>query len=68
MAQHILTNGCSFTQELHLDIKDRWTTKIGATKNLALGGGSNERIFYTTIEYLNAHNPNTLIILPILVT
>lgn len=62
MAQHILTNGCSFTQELHLDIKDRWTTKIGATKNLALGGGSNERIFYTTIEYLNAHNPNTLII------
>ena len=62
MAQHILTNGCSFTQELHLDPKDRWTTKIGATKNLALGGGSNERIFYTTIEYLNVHKPDVLVI------
>ena len=62
MAQHIVTNGCSFTQELHLDKEDRWTTKIGAVENLALGGGSNERIFYTTIEYLNAHTPNVLVI------
>jgi len=62
MAQHIVTNGCSFTQELHLAKEDRWTTKIGAVENLALGGGSNERIFYTTIEYLNAHNPDVLII------
>ena len=62
MAQHTVTNGCSFTQELHLNKEDRWTTKIGAVENLALGGGSNERIFYTTIEYLNAHNPDVLII------
>ena len=62
MAQHIVTNGCSFTQELHLNKEDRWTTKIGAVENLALGGGSNERIFYTTIEYLNAHKPDVLII------
>ena len=62
MAQHIVTNGCSFTQELHLDKEDRWSTKIGAVENLALGGGSNERIFYTTIEYLNAHKPDVLVI------
>tara|TARA_B100001113_G_scaffold331277_1_gene307497 strand:+ start:820 stop:1509 length:690 start_codon:yes stop_codon:yes gene_type:complete len=62
MARHIVTNGCSFTQELHLDLNDRWTTKIGTTKNLALGGGSNERIFHTTIEYMNSHDPDTLII------
>ena len=62
MPQKIVTNGCSYTQELYLDKKDRWTTKIGAVDNLALGGGSNERIFYTTIEYLNHNKPDILII------
>jgi len=62
MPQHIVTNGCSFTQELYLPKEDRWTTKIGAVENLALGGGSNERILHTTIEYLNANNPDVLII------
>ena len=51
---NIISNGCSFTQELHLNKDERWTTKVGVVENLALGGGSNERIFYTTIEYLNA--------------
>lgn len=62
MPQKIVANGCSYTQELYLDRKDRWTTKIGTVDNLALGGGSNERIFYTTIEYLNQHNPDVIII------
>ena len=62
MPQQVVTNGCSFTQELYLNKEDRWTTKIGAVENLALGGGSNDRIFYTTIEYLNANNPDVLII------
>jgi len=62
MPHQIVANGCSFTQELYLDKKDRWTTKIGTVENLAMGGGSNERIFYTTIEYLNQHNPDTIII------
>ena len=62
MPSQIVANGCSFTQELYLDKKDRWTTKIGAVENLAIGGGSNERIFYTTIEYLNQHTPDTLIV------
>tara|TARA_B100001093_G_C26533793_1_gene887148 strand:+ start:54 stop:743 length:690 start_codon:yes stop_codon:yes gene_type:complete len=62
MPQQIVTNGCSFTQELYLDKEDRWSNKIGAVKNLALGGASNERILQTTIEYLNSHNPDVLII------
>lgn len=62
MPQKIVANGCSYTQELYLDKKDRWTTKIGAVDNLALGGGSNERIFYTTIEYLNKNDPDVMII------
>ena len=62
MPQQIVTNGCSFTQELYLDKEDRWSTKIGAVENLALGGGSNERILHTTIDYLNTNNPDVLII------
>jgi hypothetical protein len=58
----IVVNGCSFTHEFHLDKENRWTTKIGAIENLAIGGGSNERIFHTTIEYLNHTTPDVLII------
>lgn len=58
----IVANGCSFTQELYLDKENRWTTKIGAIENLAIGGGSNERIFHTTVEYLNHTTPDVLII------
>jgi len=61
MPQKIVANGCSYTQEYYLKEEDRWTTKIGAT-NLALGGGSNERIFHTTIEYLNQNDLDVLIV------
>ena len=62
MPNLIVVNGCSFTEELYLKSQDRWTTKCGVTTNLAQGGGSNDRIFYTTVEYLNTNKPDTLII------
>lgn len=62
MSKIICVNGDSFTQEFYQKTEDKWTTHIGATHNLAMGGGSNERIFYTTIEYLNQHNPDVVII------
>ena len=62
----IVVNGDSFTHERHFavgeDYKEKtWAHSIGA-KNIALGGCSNERIFYSTIEYLNEHRPDVLII------
>lgn len=62
MAEIICVNGDSFTQEFYQKPEDKWTTHIGATHNLAMGGASNDRIFNTTIEYLNQQTPNTLII------
>ena len=62
MTKSIVSNGCSFTQELYLNKPDRWTTKCGVTTNLALGGGSNERIFYTTIEQINLSRPDVIVI------
>ena len=62
MAEIICVNGDSFTQEYYQKPEDRWTTHIGATHNLATGGSGNDRIFNTTVEYLNQNNPNTLII------
>jgi len=62
MSKLIVANGCSFTQELYLEPEHRWTTKCGISTNLAHGGGSNERIFYTTIEHLNNHSPDVLVI------
>jgi len=58
----IVANGCSYVQEAYLQPQDRWTTKCGISTNLAHGGGSNERIFYTTIEHLNNHTVDSLII------
>ena len=62
----IVVNGDSFTHERHLavgeDYKEKsWAHSIGA-ENLAFGGCSNERIFYSTIEYLNNHRPDVLLI------
>jgi hypothetical protein len=62
----IVVNGDSFTHERHFavgeDYKEKtWAHSIGA-KNIALGGCSNERIFFSTIEYLNEHRPDVLII------
>ena len=62
MSNIILSNGCSFTQEAYLKPEDRWTNKCGVNENLAHGGGSSERIFYTTIEYLNNKTPDIIII------
>jgi len=62
MSKLIVANGCSFTEEYYLDRKDRWTTKCNVNINLALGGGSNERIFFTTLEYLNHNTPDVVII------
>ena len=62
MSNSIVANGCSFTEEAYLEPQDRWTNKCGISTNLAHGGGSNDRIFYTTIEYLNKHTIDTLII------
>ena len=62
MSNMIVSNGCSCVEEAYLEPQDRWTTKCGISTNLAHGGGSNERIFYTTIEHLNNHTVDSLII------
>ena len=58
----IVVNGDSFVHEYHLPEEQRWSKGIGADLNLALGGGSNERTFQTTIECLNNHDVETLIL------
>lgn len=64
----ILTNGCSFTEGYDLpDRESTWPFRLGKiinkpVVNLALGGGSNERIFRTTKEFLIAHNPELIVI------
>lgn len=57
-----VANGCSFTQEFHLPEEQRWTHLCGVDVNLGMGGGSNDRIFYTTLEYFNQQQPKILII------
>lgn len=58
----IAVNGDSFTQELHLPLEKRWTTLIGANFNMGAGGVGNDRIWETTIEFLNSNITDTLII------
>lgn len=65
----LLANGCSFTEGYGLrDSNLSWPHQLGYflgynTKNLALGGASNDRIFRTTIEYLNIEpTPNLVVI------
>jgi len=62
----ILVNGDSFSHERHFAIDESyiektWAHSLGA-KNIALGGCSNDRIFYSTIEYLNNNTVDVLII------
>ena len=62
----IVVNGDSYVHERHFAIDDSyiektWAYKLGA-KNIALAGSSNERIFYSTIDYLNNYQPEVLII------
>lgn len=58
----IVVNGDSFVHEYHLQSKDRWSTLIKADVNLAVGAGSNDRTFLTTIEHIHNYNVKTLII------
>ena len=63
---NILVNGDSFSHERHFAIDESyvektWAYSIGAN-NIALGGCSNDRIFYSTIEYLNKNFVDVLII------
>ena len=58
----IVVNGDSFVHEYHLPEEQRWSKGIGADLNLALGGGSNDRTFQTTIECLNNKDVKTLIL------
>lgn len=62
----IVVNGDSYVHERHFApdesyVEKTWAYKLGAD-NIAHAGCSNERIFYSTIDYLNHNNPDTLII------
>lgn len=63
----ILVNGDSFCDERYFTPEEfrkqnqKWTETIGAT-NIAYGGSSNERIFNSTIEYLNKNTVDVLIV------
>lgn len=62
MNKIVCANGDSFTNEYYLSKENRWTNIIGVNKNLSLAGASNERIFNTTIKYLNKNTPDVIII------
>ena len=62
MEKIICANGDSFTDEYYLSSQDRWTNILGINENLSLAGVSNERIFNTTIKYLNNNRPDIMII------
>tara|TARA_Y100000741_G_scaffold246882_1_gene189550 strand:- start:301 stop:1008 length:708 start_codon:yes stop_codon:yes gene_type:complete len=62
MTKIICVSGDSFTQEYLQKPEDRWSTQIGATHNIAMGGAGNERIFNSTVKFLNENTPDTLII------
>ena len=62
----IVVNGDSYTHERHFAVGEdyvekTWAYSIGA-ENIALGGCSNDRIFHSTINYLNSHNTDVLIL------
>ena len=61
----LLTNGCSFTQGIYdnFEEQDAWPYQLGKlldwdVVNLAEGGGSNARIFRSTMEYLLDNTPD----------
>lgn len=62
MTKIICVSGDSFTQEYLQKPKDRWSTHIGATHNIAMGGAGNDRIFNSTLKFLNETTPDILII------
>jgi hypothetical protein len=62
MTKIVCVSGDSFSQEYLQKFEDRWSTHIGATHNIAMGGAGNDRIFTSTLEFLNQITPNILII------
>lgn len=62
MSKIICVSGDSFTHEFLQKNEHKWSVKIGASDNIAMGGASNDRIFYSTIEYLNKKTPDILIV------
>ena len=64
----IYCNGCSFTEGFNLDNSaNSWPGILGqqlnqSVINQASGGGSNDRIYRTTIEYCNTHTPDYVIV------
>ena len=62
MTEIVCVSGDSFTQEYLQKPEDRWSTHIGATHNIAMGGAGNDRIFTATLEFLNHTTPDTLIV------
>lgn len=64
----VLANGCSFTEGYNLvDPQLAWPCQLGKILNqdvinLAVGGGSNDRIYRTTVEYCNTQTPEYVVI------
>ena len=64
----LLANGDSFTHGYYLDnLESAWPFQLGRlinqpVVNLSMGGGSNQRIFRTTIDYLSTSTPDYLVI------
>jgi hypothetical protein len=65
----LFCNGCSFTEGYTLPATElNWPSQLGelvdhTVTNYALGGSSNDRIFRTTLEYLNAHEIPDLVVI-----
>jgi hypothetical protein len=64
----IYCNGCSFTEGYNLHNPQlAWPYQLGKVLNqdvisLAIGGGSNDRIYRTTVEFCNLQTPDYVII------
>jgi len=65
----VMFNGCSFVENSHLEMEsDQWQNLYWPAlvspdhDNIAASGGSNTRIFRTTVDYLYTRNPDTVII------
>jgi len=65
----LLSNGCSFTEGYALStLNSNWPSRLSNSLNcnvvnLALGGAGNDRIYRTTIEYLNVNPSPDLVVI-----